>query len=569
MAQRKANAQRGAKATATVAVPGQNSARLTLIPALVSIVSFFYYFRHSDLLLYGDAVAHINIARRVFDSQTPGLLQLGTVWLPLPHLLMIPFVWPNTLWQSGVGGSIPSMIAYVLGVIGVYRLVGGMLGADAQEKPMGVVGAATAALVYGANPNLIYMQATAMTESVYLALFIWAVAYFAEFLRSVRRREQTPDSPLATKLLRRCALCLAGAELTRYDGWFFAGVIGVTIAVVVLRHWNDRIVRLASFKFLLAISLAPVLWLAYNAAIYRNPLEFANGPSSARAIEQRVGAPNPALHHAGVAALYFLKSAQLNMTVGNWGRFWLLASVLALAVAIARLRSRSAPLLLLWVPVAFYALSIAYGSVPIHVSTWWPFVPFNQRYGLQLLPMFAVSAGVLTATVSEFGIGGRHGGKLVAVTLALVIASYASVWRAGPQCFQEAQKQWNVRSPLNTAVQRTLTRLPRDSMYLMDLGEHVGVMEQAGIPLRQVVNTENRRPWKRWPQDPDSLWERSLADPARYVDFVIVFDGDAVDRGLNRSNLTDLIEFHATGQPHARIYATHVNATQSAPNQSR
>jgi hypothetical protein len=311
------------------------------------------------------------------------------------------------------------------------------------------------------------------------------------------------------------------------------------------------------------------LWLAYNAAIYRNPLEFANGPSSARAIEQRVGAPNPALHHAGVAALYFLKSAQLNMTVGNWGRFWLLASVLALAVAIARLRSRSAPLLLLWVPVAFYALSIAYGSVPIHVSTWWPFVPFNQRYGLQLLPMFAVSAGVLTATVSEFGIGGRHGGKLVAVTLALVIASYASVWRAGPQCFQEAQKQWNVRSPLNAAVQRTVTRLPRDSMYLMDLGEHVGVMEQAGIPLRQVVNTENRRPWKRWPQDPDSLWERSLADPARYVDFVIVFDGDAVDRGLNRSNLTDLIEFHATGQPHARIYATHVNATQSAPNQSR
>ena len=43
-------------------------------------------------MLYGDAVAHINIARRVFDSRTPGLLQLGTVWLPLPHLLMIPFL---------------------------------------------------------------------------------------------------------------------------------------------------------------------------------------------------------------------------------------------------------------------------------------------------------------------------------------------------------------------------------------------------------------------------------------------------------------------------------------------
>ena len=57
----------------------------------ISILSFLYYFRQGEILLYGDAVAHINIARRVFDSRTPGLLQLGTVWLPLPHLLMIPF----------------------------------------------------------------------------------------------------------------------------------------------------------------------------------------------------------------------------------------------------------------------------------------------------------------------------------------------------------------------------------------------------------------------------------------------------------------------------------------------
>src|SRR5271167_2653628 len=100
------------------------------IPALVSLLSFFYYFRHNDLLLYGDAVAHINIARRVFDSQTPGLLQLGTVWLPLPHLVMIPFILSKAMWQNGVGGSIPSMIAYVFGVVGIFRLVSGLLDAD-------------------------------------------------------------------------------------------------------------------------------------------------------------------------------------------------------------------------------------------------------------------------------------------------------------------------------------------------------------------------------------------------------------------------------------------------------
>src|SRR5262252_4515765 len=89
----------------------------------ISIISFFYRLQRGDLLLYGDAVAHINIARRVFDSRTPGLLQLGTVWLPLPHLLMIPFLLLNWMWRSGLGGSIPSMVAYVAGTVGIFRLL--------------------------------------------------------------------------------------------------------------------------------------------------------------------------------------------------------------------------------------------------------------------------------------------------------------------------------------------------------------------------------------------------------------------------------------------------------------
>ncbi len=46
------------------------------LAALVSLASFFYCLRHGTVLLYGDAVAHINIARRVFDSRTPGLQQM-------------------------------------------------------------------------------------------------------------------------------------------------------------------------------------------------------------------------------------------------------------------------------------------------------------------------------------------------------------------------------------------------------------------------------------------------------------------------------------------------------------
>src|SRR3984957_16186086 len=570
------------------------------IATLVSLFSFLYYAKRGDLLLYGDAVAHINIARRVFDSQTPCLLGLGTVWLPLPHLLMIPFIWSRTMWQTGTGGSFPSMIAYVLGTVGVFRLVHGLLDTDVNQKDgvdyEAAVGAWAAALVYAANPNLIYMQATAMTESVYLALFVWAVVYFAEFLRSLPENKGpfTGQIYAARSPLMRCGWCVAGAELTRYDGWFLAGVIGGTTVAIGLMRWLNRNLdqqgkekqrkkvhdtRRLAVKFLLVIAIAPILWLAYNRVVYGDALNFANGPYSARAIEQRVGAPNPALHSPRVAAIYFLKSAQLNMADGNWGRFWLGAALLAAAISVRKLRLLSAPILLLWTPLVFYALSIAYGSVPIHVYTWWPFATFNQRYGLQLLPMFAVSAGMLIAWIYSSAHSTGHGGKVAALMLVLIGVSYGFVWNAGPQCLQEAKKNWNIRHVLNSEVQQVVSRLPGGSRFLMDLGEHVGVMQQAGIPLRQVINNENHRPWMH-PSDPEGLWERALADPPRYVDYVVAFEGDAVDQSVNKNKLTEIVQIHASGQPHARIYSTQIvpaaypsqspgQSPSESPNQSR
>src|ERR1700676_1918549 len=136
--------------------------RLVWLAIFVSVFSFLYFYRHGDVLLYGDAVAHINIARRVFDSKTPGLLQLGTVWLPLPHLLILPFIVSKSMWQSGAGGSIPSMVGYVLGVVGIFRLVRTALSAGGDLDETAKTVAWCAAILYAVNPNLIYMQATAM-----------------------------------------------------------------------------------------------------------------------------------------------------------------------------------------------------------------------------------------------------------------------------------------------------------------------------------------------------------------------------------------------------------------------
>ena len=57
-----------------------------------SVSAGVWSWRNHAMLNYGDAVAHLHIARRVIDAHEPGLSQFGSVWLPLPHLQMLAFV---------------------------------------------------------------------------------------------------------------------------------------------------------------------------------------------------------------------------------------------------------------------------------------------------------------------------------------------------------------------------------------------------------------------------------------------------------------------------------------------
>src|SRR5437899_2515328 len=72
----------------------------------LAIVSTAYFFLHNNLIAYGDAESHLNIAKRVSGSLTPGFAQLGGIWLPIPHILLIPFVAIDPLWRSGLAGAI-------------------------------------------------------------------------------------------------------------------------------------------------------------------------------------------------------------------------------------------------------------------------------------------------------------------------------------------------------------------------------------------------------------------------------------------------------------------------------
>jgi hypothetical protein len=211
-------------------------------------------------------------------------------------------------------------------------------------------------------------------------------------------------------------------------------------------------------------------------------------------------------------------------------------------------------LIFLLVPVPFYALSIAYGGVPIFIPAWWPFTHYNARNGLQLVPAFAVAVAILVYAA----VRSKHWPKTwrraaLLGLLAIVIVSYASIWRAGPVCYAEAAINMRGRVALERRLAGWLHALPPSATLLMDLGGHPGAVEQAGIPLKQTINEGNHRVWMR-PADPEGLWERALANPAELADYALAFEGDDVWRAVQGRNFKELVEIRVTGQPRAVLY---------------
>jgi hypothetical protein len=555
----------GTTAGAPLLPPDDDLLYLGVLASVVSLAMFFHFFRHGEILLYGDATAHIHIARRVFDSRTPGLAQLGTVWLPLPHLLMLPFLVNNWAWQSGAGGSIPSMIAYVAGVIGIFRLVRGWL----PPNPNGRIAAWLAALIYGANPNSLYLQSTAMTETICLALFVWATVYFSEFVQ-VTRRTGALAKAKCSRALYRCGLTLAAGMLTRYDGWFAAPVFAVAAFAVSWKWTGGRVplwhspLRPAFIRFLVLVAVVPTFWLGYNAILWGHPLEFATGPYSARALEAKADRPGgwhyPGWHSPKVAAVFFLKSAKLNMAGGlaqretpetaarRWRleNGWLPVTVLGTALLLIFERGWW-PCLLLWLPLPFYSLSLAWGGVPIFLPSWWPYSYYNVRYGLQLLPAFAVFA-VLTMYFAA-RLGKRSGWRIAPplLLLALVAGSYVVVWRAVPICLREAQTNSRGRILFDQTLGRALRRLPPDSTVLMYTARHAAALEFAAFPLRRTINETNNK-----------LWRAALAAPAQAAEYVVAFDtpDDPVRQSVQQhaDELQLLAVFTSPTEPRALLY---------------
>jgi hypothetical protein len=395
----------------------------------------------------------------------------------------------------------------------------------------------------------LYLQTTAMNEPIFLAFFVWTLVYLDEFLR-------TATMPFAEgkprRALEACGITLAGAAYTRYDGWFIAPSILVIVMWIFARWWKQtpngaqrRIMTKSLIEVLLLNALVPVFWLVHTRAVSGYALDFANGPYSAKAIALRSNFPlYPGKNNIAVAALYFLKSAKLNAGAGLWGELLFTLAVAGTVLAIWRFRKYGI-LLLLWLPLAFYALSIAYGSVPIYIPVWYPFSYYNVRYGLELLPVFCVFPAIVTAVMAEQFNNARFKVAVAGALVGVVVVSYLSVHRETPITLREAQVNSRGRIGQERALANALAELPPLSTLLMYEAEHVGALQQAGIPLRHVISEAEHPEWQ---------W--ALLDPAHSAKYVVACQGDpiAVAVGEHRADLTELISIAAPGQSRCTIY---------------
>jgi len=220
----------------------------------------------------GDAISHLYIARTVVDNGAEsGLQNLGTVWPPMFHLLVIPLVLFDPLYTTGFAGTIVNALATGGICVILYRLIGG--------RRLGILASALFTfnlftLIYGATP---------MMEQIAIFFMVLAIYYFKSYWETDNLTE-----------FMKCSLALIFGTLTRYEVWAVAFLVMFFFVLRELK--NGQGYRIAYIHLPLWGIFA---WLFWNLAIFRDPLMFIHHPLSAQV--QAIG--DPRVFYAGSVAL--------------------------------------------------------------------------------------------------------------------------------------------------------------------------------------------------------------------------------------------------------------------------
>ncbi len=471
----------------------------TLLTAITSSISaFLYYFLQGDTMLYGDADSHMRLARMTFDAVTPGLAQLGDVWLPVPHILMWPFVWSNYLWSTGMAGSFAAMICYVVTGLFVFKTARVLSGND--------IAAYIGSLAYLLNPNILYLQSTPLSELALLAAMSVACYAFLVWTRSDEIWH-----------LILTAFCVLVATLTRYEGWslFFALIALIVIVDLFKRKGVQRIIgEVVLFATPGAFGIG--LWLLWNYLLTGNPLFFQNGPYSAANQQQAFIARGqlPTFHNLPVDIITYGADV---LTFA--GPLLVVLAVIGLVVYLAGMWKRPEGMvaLALVAPVALYIVSLYSGQIVLYVPGVTTHVGlkdlFNVRYGASSVVPLAIFIGTLVKRHWLLQIG----------AIVLILAQTTLTAAGGVITLQDGQSGLSCR-PF-TANDLFLAEHYTSGRILVDMyanAQAASTFQMLDIPLSNAVNIGSYK-----------IWQAALADPAKYVDWILVTPNDAVSQAID------------------------------------
>jgi len=476
---------------------------LACLGVMAGAVAYFY--KTGAILYSGDAEAHLDIARRILDSRTPGWDQVGTAWLPLPHLLMIPLVRYDWLWRTGLAGGITSGIAMALAATFLFAAVRRIFGT--------ALAASTAAAVFLLNPNTLYLGSIPMTEPVFFAS-LFAVLFF-----TVRFGETRGWGALTGAAIAACA-----GTWTRYEAWFLLPFV----ALYIWRksRWPQALV------FCLIAAAGPLAWFWHNRWYFGDPLYFYRGPWSALAIQGTAAYPGKGDWR--IAAQYFFAAGRL--VAGLPGL------ALAAAGGVAALSQRVVwPLVLLLLPPAFYVWSIHSSGTPIYVPSLEPHSWYNIRYAMAFLPLVALGGAALA----------RFGRPVAAAAVLVSLAPF--LLHPGEHAITWQEAEVNSRGARDRTAQAVDflhgAMGPRET-FVTSFGALTPIYRTLGVPLRDTLTGDN---------GPLYLGAWSRPDLFLREDWAIVTGGDEVQGVIDKAGLRgphfDLSRrIIVKGQPVVEIY---------------
>lgn len=446
--------------------------------SIIASICFIVFYLNGLGLSYNDARSHLDIGRRVIEGLKPGIAQLGSVWLPLPHILMIPTIWNDFMWHTGLSGALVSMISFVATGVLIYLFL--------RELGVSMLGRLVGVVIFIANLNILYLQSTAMTELLLLATMT-AAAY--ELLLWFKK-----DNLLN---LIMSAFFIMLATLVRYDGWFLFLFAGMLIAIEVFRRRGYKQTEGVLVFFATVAGLGIFLWFLWNLLIFHDPFYFIFGPYSAHTQQEQLAAAG---NLATKGDLLFSIRVYLYAIAYNCNTFIsLLAALGAIVLWFDKKLTVSVKIAasVLIAPLIFNIISLFMGQSVLFIqglsgNTW-----FNARYGVVLMPSIAVFVGYLVYKAGNL--------KWVVVGLIAFVLffSFANMDSVTIDDARVGSSQKNV-----SEVSGWLSKNAKeDGFILISAASHDAIIFSSGYPMSKFIHEGTGNYWTLATSTPDK-WAR-------------------------------------------------------------